>query len=363
MAKRATARQDLGAPLTGEDRRPVAVVTGASAGVGRATATELARRGFDVALLARGGAGLQGAADDVKQAGGRALAVPVDVADFTAVDRAAAVVESELGPIDAWVNNAMTTVFAPATDVAPDDFRRAVEVTFLGQVWGTTAALARMRARDRGAIVNVGSALSFIGIPLQAAYCASKFACRGYFESVRAELLHEGSHVRISMVHLPAVNTPQFEWCKTAFRQHPQPVAPIYEPEVCARAIAAVVTDGRREKVLGSWNKVLVAGARAVPGVGNHFAALGAWQEQLEDRPVAPDRPANLFAPVDVDTDHGPHGTFGDRARGFLTPSFLVTLPRAGANLARAVAAVWAERVASVRRRLGARRLGGPTGG
>src|SRR5579875_2255363 len=173
----------------------VAVVTGGSAGVGRATARAFAERGFDVALLARGQAGLDAAAREVEATGRRALAIPTDVADFEQVDRAASQIEAELGPIDVWVNDAMTTVFAPCWEVKPADFERAIQVTFLGQVWGTTAALARMRPRDRGSIVNVGSALAFIGIPLQSAYCASKFACRGYFESVRAELLHEGSHV------------------------------------------------------------------------------------------------------------------------------------------------------------------------
>ena len=193
----------------------VAVVTGASAGVGRATARAFAGRGFDVALLAHGQAGLDAAAKEVESAGGRALAIPTDVADFGEVDWAAERTEAELGPIDVWVNDAMTTVFAPSWEVKPEDFQRAIEVTFLGQVWGTMAALARMRPRDQGSIVNIGSALAFIGIPLQSAYCSSKFACRGFFESTRAELIHEHSHIRMSMVHLPAVNTPQFDWCET----------------------------------------------------------------------------------------------------------------------------------------------------
>jgi NAD(P)-dependent dehydrogenase (short-subunit alcohol dehydrogenase family) len=180
-----------------------------------------------VGLLARGEAGLEAAAKEVGAAGGRTVVVPTDVSQFDQVDAAARRVEEELGPIDVWVNDAMTTVFAPTWEVQPADFQRAVEVTFLGQVWGTMAALSRMRPRDRGTIVNVGSALGIIGIPLQAAYCSSKFACRGFFESTRAELLHEGSSVRMSMVYLPAVNTPQFDWCKTTLRHHPQPVPPI----------------------------------------------------------------------------------------------------------------------------------------
>ena len=307
--------------------RKVAVITGASAGVGRATARAFADHGFDVALLARGRAGLDGAAADVRAAGGRALPIPTDVADPDQVDRAAEQVEQELGPIDVWVNDAMTTVFAPSWEVKPDDFRRAVEVTFLGQVWGTTAALARMRPRDRGSIVNVGSALAFIGIPLQSAYCASKFACRGFFESTRAELLHEGSKVKMSMVHLPAVNTPQFNWCETTLDRHPQPVPPIYQPEVCARFILEAALDGRRDKVIGSWNKILVMAGRLFPGLGNQYAAIGAWDTQLTDQKVDPDRPVNLFSPADTGTDSGAHGIFDEKAGGFLDPSFLKTLP------------------------------------
>ncbi len=214
--------------------RGVAVVTGASAGVGRATAVECGARGFDVALLARGETGLEHAAQDVERHGARALCVPTDVSQYDAVDHAATTIEAELGPIAVWVNNAMTTIFAPVSDIEPDDFRRAMDVTFLGQVWGTMAALQRMRPRDAGTIVNVGSALAFIGIPLQSAHCSAKFASRGFVESTRAELLHEGSNIRLCMVHLPAVNTPQFDWCKTTMGDHPQPVAPIYQPETPA---------------------------------------------------------------------------------------------------------------------------------
>jgi NAD(P)-dependent dehydrogenase (short-subunit alcohol dehydrogenase family) len=327
----------------------IAVLTGASAGVGRATAKELARRGFDVALLARGATGLAAAAADVEALGGRALAVPTDVADFEDVDAAAARVESELGPVDVWVNDAMTTVFAPVWDVKPDDFQRAVEVTFLGQVWGTTAALARMRPRDRGTIVNVGSALAFIGIPLQSAYCASKFACRGFFESVRAELIHERSHIRLAMVHLPAVNTPQFDWCATTLANHPQPVPPIYQPEVCARYIVAAAIDGRRTKVIGSWNKLLVAAGSLFPGLGNQYAAIGAWETQLTDRPIDPDRPVNLYKPVDDSTDHGPRGMFDDKAGGALDPSFVGSVPATIRKFATAVGRTTAEKARTYR--------------
>lgn len=305
----------------------VAVITGASAGVGRATARAFAKRGFDVALLARGDAGLHAAAEEVQSAGVRALALPIDVSEFEQVDRAASRVEAELGPIDVWVNDAMTTVFAPLWEVTPADFQRAIEVTFLGQVWGTMAALSRMRPRDQGSIVNVGSALAFIGIPLQSAYCSSKFACRGFFESTRAELIHENSHVRISMVHLPAVNTPQFDWCQTTMSHHPMPVPPIYQPEIPAKFIVAAALDGGRDKIIGSWNKMLVVIASLAPGLANQYAAIGAWDSQLTSAPVDPDRPSNLYEPADRDTDHGAHGSFNNIAGGFLDPSFLESLP------------------------------------
>ena len=313
-------------------------MTGASAGVGRATAVALAEEGFDVGLLARGHAGLEAAAKEVERAGGRAVAVPTDVAHYEEVERAAAIVEQGLGAIDAWVNDAMTTVFAPIWEVEPEEFERAVHVTLLGQVWGTKVALAHMLPRDRGTIVNVGSAMAFIGIPLQSAYCASKFACRGFFESVRAELIHKGSNVRMSMVHLPAVNTTQFNWCRSVFDRHPQPVPPIYQPEVPAKFIVEAVLNGRRAKVLGSWNKILVAASKVMPAVGNQYAAIGAWGTQLTDQPVSPDRPCNLWEPADDSSDHGAHGIFDDKAGGFLDPHFLKSLPQTGRKFGVAVA-------------------------
>jgi NAD(P)-dependent dehydrogenase (short-subunit alcohol dehydrogenase family) len=317
----------------------VAVVTGASAGVGRATAVALADEGFDVALVARGKAGLDAAAGEVRERGRRALPLPTDVADAEAVAGAAERTEDELGPIDVWVNDAMTTSFSPVLETAPDDFRRAIEVTFLGQVWGTMAALERMRPRDHGTIVNVGSALAFIGIPLQSAYCAAKFACRGFFDSARAELLHDGSNVRLCMVHLPAVNTPQFDWCETSMDHHPQPVPPIYEPEVPAKYIVQVALDGRRSKVVGSWNKLLVAAGQVAPGLGNHYAALGAWETQLTDEKIDPDRPNNLRRPADDLRDFGAHGIFDSKAHGFLDPSFLKSLPQTARTFVAAVKA------------------------
>jgi NAD(P)-dependent dehydrogenase (short-subunit alcohol dehydrogenase family) len=304
----------------------IAVVTGASAGVGRASARAFAERGFDVALLARGSAGLEAAAKEVEAAGRRALVVPVDVSKYADVDAAAI-----------WVNDAMTTVFAPLQDVKPAEFLRAVEVTFLGQVWGTMAALSRMRPRNRGNIVNVGSALAFVGIPLQSAYCSSKFACRGFFESTRAELLHEGSNVRLSMVHLPAVNTPQFDWCETTLDRHPQPVPPIYQPEIPAKFIVDVAIDGRRSKIVGSWNKMLVLMDSLFPGLGNQYAAIGAWDTQLTDQPVSASRPSNLQKPADHDADAGAHGIFDHKAGGVLDPSFVRTLPSTAKTFATAI--------------------------
>jgi NAD(P)-dependent dehydrogenase (short-subunit alcohol dehydrogenase family) len=308
-------------------QRPIAVVTGASAGVGRATALALAGRGFDVGLLARGEAGLAAAAKDLEAAGGRALSVPTDVAVWEEVDAAADRVERELGEIDVWVNNAMTTVFAPVVDTDPDDIKRATEVTYLGQVHGTMAALRRMRPRDRGRIVDVGSALAYVGIPLQAAYCGAKFACRGFFESVRTELVAAGSNVTISMVHLPAVNTPQFSWCETALPNHPQPVPPIYQPEVAAARIVDVVFDARRSTVLGSWNRIIVGGSKILPSVFSQFAGATAVEGQQTDDPVASGRPSNLRSPVDDREAWSARGEFDDQAHGVLEPSFLRSLP------------------------------------
>jgi NAD(P)-dependent dehydrogenase (short-subunit alcohol dehydrogenase family) len=336
-------------------QRRVAVVTGASAGVGRATARAFATAGFDVALLARGTAGLEAAAEEVKALGSKPLIVPTDVSRFEEVDAAATAAEEALGPIAVWINDAMTTVFAPSWETTPADFQRAVEVTFLGQVWGTQAALARMRPRDTGNIVNVGSALAFVGIPLQGAYCSAKFACRGFFESTRAELLHEGSHVRLTMVHLPAVNTPQFDWCETTFDRHPQPVAPIYQPEIAAQHILQAALDGRRSKILGSWNKMLVFVDTLFPGFGNQYAALAAWDGQLTEEPLESDRPINLYQPGDAERDFGAHGIFDSKAAGFMDPAFLRSLPAAAGLFARALGRTVEERGSLTARKWGVR--------
>ncbi len=338
------------------DQRRIAAVTGASGGLGRATAVAFAEHGFDVAVLARGGAGLEGAAKDVENAGQEALVCPTDVAEFGQVDAAAARIEEELGPITVWVNDAMTTVFSRFEDIEPDEFKRATEVTFLGQVWGTRAALARMRPRDRGTIVNVGSALAFIGIPLQSPYCAAKFACRGFFESLRAELIHEGSNVRLSMVHMPAINTPQFDWCETKLDQRPMPVPPIYQPELAARFIVESALNGRRAKIVGSWNKLLVAASKVAPGLGNQFAALGAWESQLTERKASQDDPVNLWQPADDRIDYGAHGRFDTQAGGFLEPSFLKTLPQTAKKFGQAAHRTVQEKLRRYRRAVAGRR-------
>ena len=245
----------------------VVVVTGATAGVGRAVAERLARDGARIALLARGRKGLDGTARAVERLGGTALALPTDVADYDAVEAAARETEAELGEIDIWINNAMTTVFAFFHDVEPDEFRRATEVTYLGTVWGTKVALDRMRARDRGTIVLVGSALAYRGIPLQSAYCGSKHAIKGFFESVRTELLHEHSNVQIKMVQLPGLNTPQFDHCRSKMDRAPMPVPPIYEPEVAADAVHWAARHRRREIWVGGPTIKTIVGNKVLPGL------------------------------------------------------------------------------------------------
>lgn len=291
---------------------PVAVVTGGSAGVGRAAARAFADRGYDVAVLARGEERLEATRQDLEARGVRALALTADVADADAVERAAARTETELGPVDVWVNNAMATVYAFAWQVDPGEYARATAVTYLGTVHGTLAALRRMRPRDHGTIVQVGSALAYRGIPLQAPYCAAKHALKGFTESLRTELLHERSRVHVTMVHLPALNTPQFEWGRTKMPRHPQPVPPIYEPEVAAEAIVYAAEHRRRELLVGGPTVQTVWGERLAPGLLDHYLARNGVDAQQTDEPVAPDRPDNLDAPA-----HGEwaaHGRFGDQA-------------------------------------------------
>jgi NAD(P)-dependent dehydrogenase (short-subunit alcohol dehydrogenase family) len=276
----------------------VVVVTGASAGVGRAIAHAFARRGARVGLLARGEPALQAAAREVEELGGSAFVMATDVADFAQVDAAAGAVEAALGPIDVWVNNAMATVFARFLDVHPDEFRRATEVTYLGAVHGTMAALRRMVPRDRGTVVQVGSALSYRAIPLQSAYCGAKFAMRGFTDSVRTELMHDGSNVWITMVQLPAVNTPQFSWCRTKLPKHPQPVPPIFDPEVPAEAVYWAAHHRRRELDVGFSAVKAIVGNKLAPRFADwYLARTGFDSQQVQDMPVG-ERCDNLFEAI-----------------------------------------------------------------
>jgi NAD(P)-dependent dehydrogenase (short-subunit alcohol dehydrogenase family) len=288
------------------------VVTGASAGVGRATAQAFGARGERVALLARGTDGLEGARRDVEAAGGTALPVPTDVADAGAVEAAAVAVEERLGPIDVWVNCAMASIFAFTWDIEPDEFRRATEVVYLGFVWGTQAALRRMRPRNRGTIVQVGSALAYRGIPLQGAYCGGKHAIQGFTESLRAELLHDHSDVHVTMVQLPGLNTPQFDWVRSRLPRHPQPVPPIYQPEVAARAIVWASEHRRREVWVGGSTAATIIGNSLVPSLVDRYLGRTNVEAQQTSEPVPPDRPDYLFAPLPG--DRGAHGQFDEHA-------------------------------------------------
>ncbi len=293
----------------------VVVVTGASAGVGRACAEMFAGQGDRVALLARGQAGLDGAVAAIESVGGRALACPTDVADYAQVEKAAARVEEELGPIDVWVNVAMTSVLAAFVDVEPDEFRRVTEVTYLGYVYGTRAALDRMRPRNRGAIVQVGSALAYRGIPLQSAYCGAKHAIQGFHDSLRSELLAEHSGVSVTMVQMPALNTPQFDWVRSRLPNRSQPVPPIYQPEIAARAVVyAADHPRRREYWVGATTVGTIAANAVVPALLDRYLARTGIKGQQVDEPEEPDRPDNLFDAGDGDQDHGAHGRFDARA-------------------------------------------------
>ena len=291
----------------------VVVVTGASAGVGRAIAREFGRHGASVALLARNRAGLEGAERDVEDAGGRALALPTDVANWDDVNAAAQSAEEAFGPIDVWVNDAMTTIFAEFMKIEPEEYRRATEVTYLGAVWGTRAALQRMLPRDRGSIVIVGSALAYRGIPLQAPYCGAKHAVKGFFESLRCELRHDGSHVRLSMVQLPGLNTPQFDHCLAKTPNHPQPVPPIFQPEVAARAVYWAAQHDRRELYVGFPTVKTIWGNKLAPWLAEWYLARTGYGSQQTKQPLDPDRPVNLWEPLDE--DEGAHGRFDSQAK------------------------------------------------
>ncbi|QEC46405.1 SDR family oxidoreductase [Baekduia soli] len=300
--------------MTKHTRPEVVVVTGASGGVGRAIAHAFAKRGAHIALLARGEQGLAEAVAEVQGLGGKAIAVPTDVADHEAVEAAAARVEQELGPIDVWINDAMATVFARVADTDPAEFRRATEVTYLGTVYGTMAALSRMVERNSGTIVQVGSALSYRAIPLQAAYCGSKFAIRGFTDSLRTELLHDKSNVHITMVQLPGVNTTQFNWCRSKLPQHPMPVPPIYQPEIPAEAVYWAAHHRRRELWVGYSAVQAILGNKLAPSLADRYLArTGFSGQQMKNHPVDPDRPDNLYAPVQ--NEAATHGIFNAQAK------------------------------------------------
>jgi len=297
-------------------RREVVVVTGASAGVGRATVREFAKRGASIGLIARGTDGLEGARREVESAGGRALVLPVDVADAAQVEAAAERVESTFGPIDIWVNNAMASVFSPIKEMTAEEFKRVTDVTYLGYVYGSLAALKRMLPRDRGTIVHVGSALAYRSIPLQAAYCAAKHAVLGFFASLRTELLHDGSNVKTTMVQMPALNTPQFGWVKSRLPRKAQPVPPIFQPEVAAQAIYyAAHHPERREYYVGFSTVKAIFGNKIAPSFADRYLARDGYDSQQHDGPENPNRPNNLWEPVSG--DHGAHGTFDERASSF----------------------------------------------
>ncbi len=298
-----------------ESAAEVVVVTGASAGVGRAVAREFGKRKAAVGLIARGKARLEAAKTEIERQGGKALVLPVDVANSEEVEEAAARVERELGPIDVWVNNAMTTIFAPITQIEPAEYKRATEVTYLGCVYGSMAALKRMLPRNRGAIVQVGSALAYRSIPLQAPYCGAKHAIVGFTDSLRCELIHNRSGVHVTVVHLPAMNTPQFSWCRTRLPRHPQPVPPIFEPEVAAEAIYFAAHHKRREIFVGGPTVTAIYGQEVAPGFADWYLGRNGYDSQQTSEPVAPDRPNNLFEPVPG--DYAAHGIFTQQAKNF----------------------------------------------
>ena len=303
----------------GSPRRGVVAVTGASAGIGRAVVREFASRGNDVALMARGRTGLEAAAREVEACGQRALVLPLDVSHHEEVDEAAQRIESELGPVDVWINVAFTSVFAPFAEIEPEEFRRVTEVTYLGYVNATRAALRHMHPRDRGTIVQVGSALGHRGIPLQSAYCGAKHALEGFHESLRTELMHDRSNIHVTIVEMPAVNTPQFGWVLSRLPKKAQPVPPIYQPEVAARGVLkAAEHPGRRARWVGISTRATIVGNRVAGGLLDRYLARTGFKSQQTDQPRDPDAPVNLWEPADGEGGHdfGAHGSFDDRAWG-----------------------------------------------
>ena len=305
----------------------VVVITGSSAGVGRATAHRFAHGGAKVALLARASKALDGAADELRAMGCQVLAIPVDVADAAQIEAAAERIEQELGPIDIWINAAMATIFAPVHEISAEEFQRATDVTYMGCVHGTMSALKRMRPRNRGKIVQVGSALAYRAIPLQSAYCGAKFAIRGFTDALRVELMHEKSNISITMVQLSAFNTPQFQWARTRMPRRPQPVPPIYQPEVAARGIYYAAHHQRRELWVGYPAVKAIIGNGLVPWLADRILAKKGYSGQMGGEPVPTDRPDNLFQ--SVDRDFGTHGRFDDRSREFSPQLWATTHRRA----------------------------------
>ena len=312
------------------------VVTGASAGIGRATARLFGQRGASVGLIARGQEGLDGALREVEEAGGKALAVSADVADYEQVTAAARKIEEALGPIDVWVNDAFTSVFAPFTEITAEEFKRVTEVSYLGFVHGTMAALTRMRPRGRGTIVQVGSALGSRSIPLQSAYCGAKHAINGFTSSLRCELLHEKSGVHVTVVQMPAVNTPQFSWVRSRLPNHPQPVPPIYQPEVAARGVVfAADHPQRKEYWVGGTTAAAIIANKLAPALLDRYLARTGYGSQQTDQAADPGQPDNLLNPVDGINghDHGTYGIFGDRSHDRSVQLWLSQHPRVAAGL------------------------------
>jgi NAD(P)-dependent dehydrogenase (short-subunit alcohol dehydrogenase family) len=329
--------------------RKVAVVTGGTAGVGRATVVEFAKHGYNVAILARGSAGLDGAVNDVQAAGGQAVGIPTDVADHDAVQKAAEHVEQTLGKIDVWVNAAFAGSLAFFWDTTPQEYRRMTEVTYLGQVNGTWAALARMRPRDRGVIINVCSAMSYRSIPLQSAYCGAKHAVKGFTESVMTELIHEKSHVKICMIQLPGLNTPQFNWNLNKMPKHPMPVAPIFQPELPAKGIVFLAEHPRRNMWVGISTAYTILGERVAPKFLDWYLGKTGVKSQQVQKDL-PRWGSNVFQPRDEDADRGAHGPFDDMAHGS-DPLLWMSMRRREIGIGAGVAAGIAALAAGVRRR------------
>jgi short-subunit dehydrogenase len=300
--------------MADESKRKVVVITGASAGVGRAAAKRFAKDGCKIGLIARGIQGLEGARKEVEELGGEALILQADVADADAIENAASKVEEEFGPIDIWINNAMTTIISSFMEIRPEEYKRVTEVTYLGFVYGTMAALKRMKERNQGVIVHVGSALAYRAIPLQSAYCGAKHAIQGFTEAIRSELIHDKVNVHLTMVQMPALNTPQFSWCKTNFEKKPRPVPPVFQPEVAAEAIYYAAYHRKREMYVGFKNTLILIGNKFFAGFGDWYLAKKAYGSQMLKERVERNRPSNLWEPADTDKDFGTHGDFDEEA-------------------------------------------------